>query len=259
MVELAFTDHLSYSQLNEFLMCGEHYKRHRVTGTIPPNGLGAAAGRAFHTAIAEYFKAAIHNDIPDEALIKRMYQETWLDSPWQKLMPAVTQSDWQTAYDRMHPMARATFEKYNMIIDPREVEKEFRIEVGKMPMLGFMDMITKQGDLIDWKTGARVPPDNAAETSQQLTLYDYAYRNLFGKPPNSLIIIYVKQNKKGEYQYKECYSEPRKDEAFERLEIRMRLLEQALANNGPWLPASENHWKCSAKQCSYYETCKVRA
>lgn len=271
MGELAFQDHLSVSQVHEFLDCGEYYRNHRVVGHIPPTGIGAIAGKSYHRALECLFveNAHLFPDLeaslvnPNVLGAKGEYDAVWSMNPPAKLMPVPEMDEYEEKARVMWPLAQAAFDKYRTILKPKMLEAEFITDIAGSPVKGYMDMVTSDGIVLDWKTGVRAPSENAALRSPQLTAYDWAYRKLFGKPPKKLGIIWATMRKvKGSGmltpEFREFWSDPRTDDDFERLQARFGLLKQTLENDGPWLPAQEGHWLCSKERCIYWEGCKVR-
>lgn len=254
------SDHLSNSQVNEFLMCGQLYKYHRIDGRIPMSGLGATAGKAFHQYMASAFRDLGEPQKVLEERAEICYWAEWSGKDMDSFLPPPkNQKELDGSKKNLLTCARETFAKYREELKPMAIEQEFNIELNGTKIKGFIDMITEDGILIDWKTGKNKPGEGAANMSAQLAIYDMAYRKLTGNIPEKIGLIWAGWRVKDGVIFDESWSPPCDDERMERVTTRFGLLSQALKNNGPWLPASDGHWKCTKKFCGFYDECKVRA
>lgn len=84
---------------------------------------------------------------------------------------------------------------------PRAVEQKFEIELKSFPIkiLGYIDVITEDGYVIDhktcWVSTAWKWNQKYVDRNHQLTVYALAYRKLYGENENGLIIDALKRLK----------------------------------------------------------------
>jgi RecB family exonuclease len=159
----------------------------------------------------------------------------------------------------MAVLAEDVFEKYkNLKVAGLEERFEIKLDSVKLPIVGYIDLRTSEGTVIDWKTGAKSPSANSADVSEQLTLYDLATRKVHGITPPRMGNIFARMGANGPI-IKEFWTEPRSQEDFDRLENRFGILDKAIENKGPWHPAPAGAWWCAEARCPFYKDCKVRA
>lgn len=256
--------HMSFSQLNEFLKCGEAYRRKRIEKEESPSNLAMTAGKAFHTGMETRFTFKMDgkydgdstavSDAVDEAM-----GEDWAEAPIAALWPQPSEADYKRLQDSMADLSEHVFGQYkNMKVAAIEERFEIKLEGVELPIVGYIDLRTTQGTVIDWKTGAKAPAANSADVSEQLTLYDLATRKVHNVTPPRMGNIFARMGANGPL-VKEFWTEPRKEADFERLTNRFQILDTALKNQGPWHPAPAGSWWCSEKQCVFWKDCKVRA
>lgn len=255
--------HMSYSQLNEFLKCGESYRRKRIEKEDSPSNLPMTAGKAFHTGMETRFgfQMKAEKEVPDAVLqaTDDAMGEDWAEAPRGSMFPRPSEADYKRLQDGMADLAEHVFDKYkNLKVEAIEERFEMELPGVKLPIVGYIDLRTKLGTVIDWKTGAKSPAQNSADVSEQLTLYDLATRKVHGITPPRMGNIWATMGADGP-RVKEFWTEPREEEDFVRLTNRFKILDQALENKGPWHPAAGGSWWCSEKQCAFYKDCKVRA
>lgn len=255
--------HLSFSQLNEFMQCGEAYRRRRIEKETSPSNLPMTAGKAFHTGMETMFRLKMdgvkHDDIVESDAADEAMGETWADAPIAALWPQPSAADYKRLQNSMGDLADYVFDKYkNLEVAGLEERFEIKLDSVDLPIVGYIDIRTKQGTVIDWKTGAKSPSANSANVSEQLTLYDLATRKVHGITPPQMGNIFARMGADGPI-VKEFWTEPRKKEDFERLENRFKILDTAIANKGPWHPAPAGAWWCAETRCAFWKDCKVRA
>lgn len=269
MSEVSFDDppteagHFSFSQLRLFLQCGEAYRQKYLLMKDWPMGMGATAGKAFHTAIQHLLKewkpnesAQDHQKRVFEATI--MYDDFWNKTPRDKLIDSPEQETFDRARESMFPLAQLAAAKFGPALKPKEVEHKFQVNIG-FNVVGFIDMIGEDGTIVDWKTGATSIGPDAAHKNRQLTLYDFAFRSENGgRPPAKIGIVWAGAQAKGP-KFVASWAQPRQQEDFDRLASAFSTLDKTIRQDGPWRPAEDGSWMCRAERCPAYADCKVRA
>lgn len=81
------------------------------------------------------------------------------------------------------------FDNFTYLVhDTDEVERYFKVPYSaEVNLVGKFDRITKDGVLIDWKTGGIVPTDISSDA--QFILYEYAYKKIFGDYPKRIFYV----------------------------------------------------------------------
>jgi superfamily II DNA or RNA helicase/CRISPR/Cas system-associated exonuclease Cas4 (RecB family) len=88
-------------------------------------------------------------------------------------------------------------------LDIAEVEDKYFMEVGKHWMIGYLDVVTKDGTIIDWKSGTYTKA-KAKEYSQQLKCYSYLYWRRHNKFPKAAKLYFPKNDKWFETDFTEA-------------------------------------------------------
>ena len=81
------------------------------------------------------------------------------------------------------------FENFTYLVhDTDSIETFFKIPYNsEITLVGKLDRVTKEGIVIDWKTGRTVPTDISSDA--QFILYEWAYTKLYGEPPKRLFYV----------------------------------------------------------------------
>jgi len=245
-------EHLSYSSISRYFLCGMAWKFHYVDKVEVPTSSNLAFGSAFHNTIEAFLNGH-----------EKPMHELWAGE-WQR----------QTEGKQIDYGSSSEAEQFNlgirMLTDP-DVQKglvdtfltqekmpsietyiELRIPGIPIPIVGYIDIITGDGVPGDFKTSARSwTPDKAYEEMQPL-FYLAALKQL-GRPVRGgkfRHYIFVK-TKKAQFQVLES---AHKDTELDWL---------AFMAKGVWNGISKevyapnpNTWKCSPAYCEYWHLCR---
>jgi hypothetical protein len=257
-------DHISFTQLNMLLQCGERYRRRYIQGeVIAPSG-SMIRGRSCHKTEEVNFKQKITSltDLPVEA-IKDYFSDSWETDKYQiSWTDEELNGDSPTKVEaRFKDVGVLLIETYHIdlapLAIPEAVEEKFTVEFeGGYPALtGIIDRIDEGDQVIDLKFVGKSPAGDDLEKDVQLTAYDYGYRTIRKRKPLVLRKEYAISTKVPKTAIQECG--PRDDETINRF---LRRLETAMIGieKGNFLPASHGWWGCGHKWCGYWSTCKVR-
>ena len=257
-------DHVSFSQLNMILKCGEQYRRRYVQGEIIPPGAALTRGKCGHRAIEKNFRQKVETtiDLPKDEVV-----QTFVDE-WEKEKfgiaytmeeldgdsPSVVEGKFK---DSGVALVGTYQDAHAPLVQPVTVEDKFRVNFhGDFPPLdGVFDRITKDGFVEDDKFVSKSPPADDAVTDVQLTCYDFGYRVKFGKPPAGLRKRFAIATKTPKADVREA--PPREQEQLDRFLFRLERAMEAI-RVGMYLPAPGGAWYCGKKWCGFYESCKVR-
>lgn len=147
-------DHLSYSQIQNYLLCGRHYKFGYIDGIEKPDNDNLLFGKAWHKMIDlvagtpqpinEKFYEVLEGELSHEnhELIARMAKSIPIQAHLQGLN--IAQS---------------------------ELRFEFTVPNVEVPVIGFIDAILDNGTPVDFKTAARKWSQDKADSDLQATFY----------------------------------------------------------------------------------------
>jgi len=257
-------DHISFSQLNMLLRCGEQYRRRYIQKEIIAPSGSMVRGRSCHKSEEKNFKQKITSniDLPIEQVKdvfsdeweRGKYQIRWTEEELGEDSPTKTEGKFK---DSGIALIGVYHTELAPLVIPEAVEDKFTVhfEGGYPDLTGIIDRIDKGDQIVDLKFVGKSPSEDDLLKDIQITAYDFGYRNTRKKKPSLLKKEYAISTKKPKTAIQEC--EPRDDETLNRF---LRRLESAMGaiEKGNFLPASHGWWGCSQKWCGYWLTCKFR-
>lgn len=259
--------HLSWSQMNLLAKCGEQYRRRYVIGEKLPPGIAMLRGRSIHKANeANLVHKMRHGALLEVDDVKQRAVD--------ELSGSVSAGDFvvdgdyaemgikdaiSRAKDEAVDLAGLHAEEIAPAIEPDAIEVRIELpssEILPVPFVSILDLVDKaEGDVMirDTKTTAKAPPRNAADTSDQLTSQDLAYRARYGQPPHGLSLDYLIRTRNGGIK-KDRLETQRTDSDLwtflQRANAARKMIEAEV-----FLPTSQDNWACSVKWCGYAPTC----
>ena len=242
--------HYSATQLGMLQRCPRQYYYRYILGVKSKPGAALSFGGAGHDALEYNYTQKIesHNDRPVNevqevfaaALEGKKNDTSWVDMKYEKVLDLGTEliHEYQTNYAPQ--------------IQPVSVEKEFLISLPGVskPIKGFIDIIDDNGIIRDHKFVGRVKTKRDVETSLQLGIYSFAYKEDNGVLPN-MVSFDCLLKAKGKVEQVGMKLE--EDRLMRTLRIIQDLDKQIQAM---LFPANEEGWWCSKKWCGYYDRCQ---
>lgn len=249
---------LSFSAVNMYCRCGLQYYFRYIEGIIAPPRPAMVLGKAFHAALESNYKqkAESHKDLPVDDL-KDIYvtevetiflDEVLLDEDEKTKGKEIVKAEIK---DEGTLMIDAYQKEIGQETMPLEVELEFNCQIQyddgvTVDTIGYIDLITEDGTLVDTKTSQRAPQKDTAHKSQQLTLYSLGYKTLYGHLPQKLRLDYVIGNKNSAKTV--SLNTTRSDEEIERFFKRIRRVVDGI-RKGVFIPPDQSSWAC--QYCGY--------
>lgn len=271
----------STSALTTLQMCGEIFRRRYIEGDRMPGGTTMKRGLAVDKAVTESLaakKATGEQPIPEanKDIAADEFERSWSEGVWfspderkedPKKIKAATKD---TAVDLAGLHARTLGREI------RPVEIQHKVEIQPtgtdLTIIGYMDIIDLSADPLfgvqkigsfpsqpvevirDTKTKEKAPNQADADESQQLTMYALLRMAETGRMPDALSLdVLWKTPAKGDLKHVVLPTRRTKADfgpLVGRINEGIRAVER-----GVFIPASEGHWKCSARWCEYWETC----
>jgi len=269
--------HLSYSQLNDYMMCGMRYFFKRVDRDAPkfPMPGRVQLGRAYdlglQTGLEEKQAGA---DEPNETAMTDAFVQT-LHEPSDRI-------EWQEdeSIDRAETQGLALVKLYRSklipTIQPSAVQEKTEIsfsnrEWSVMVIPDLEGTVSDSVQVVDHKIGAKSPALVEAETSDQLTAEAMAYQSKTGKLPDRVAIHRAVTWKKapkretaeklaavidtdagavGIAKIESARDQARVNRYLKIMDIQVRLISQSI-----YLPARSGAWPCTPDACEYWQYC----
>ena len=254
-------DHLSISQLNMLSFCGEQYRRRYILGEKIPPGVSLLVGRATDNSV----NANMSNKIDTGELIsleqaKDVARDS-LNNEWDREGVLLTDDEAKEgvkkvkgeAVDKSIRLSSLHYTDLAPIIKPTHVQRKWELDMKdySIILIGYIDLQEGPKSIRDTKTAKKSPPDNAADTSEQLTMYALAAKILDGAIPERLYLDYLVDLKTPKAVSRDTTrTETDFTPLFKRIEIALKILETGL-----FMPARHDHYLCNPNYCGYYRTC----
>ena len=245
------SDHFSQSQLNMGLRCLKQYEFRYMKGLIIPPSGALILGKSWHGAMEKNYKQKIESDedlkISD---MKDIFSEKFDEAK------ETEEVDWQdekpgAIKDQGISITEIHHKEIAPKVKPKLVEHRFEMPFTEdHTLVGYIDLIEKDGQIVDHKSSKISPNDGDVSKSIQLTAYSMAYRHEFKKKEPNLRLDVVVKNKTPKTVQKVT---TRDQSSFDILrEIGVGLESNIKAGNFPPNPTS---YLCSEKWCGFWDLC----
>ena len=168
-------DHLSYSQVNTYAQCPRRWYYEKVKYKIYKKAWPLTLGSAYHACLEAMYKGTEINEalqIFGDGLKK-----------WGALTD-YEKGDAEQMLGNIRYYYYNVYPKYKSLYEVAEKEIEVVIDKVDVPIIGMVDVITKDARIIDHKTVGRTEPK--AEQNTQMLLYAYWYYKEYGKMPRKM-------------------------------------------------------------------------
>ena len=170
---------LSASQIKQYASCRfQYFDRYRLFqfGAQDTSGL---LGTAVHKAIELRYTKYVN----PLATLQKTLAETlaqWQDSG--------KEINYRYSYAEMINDGRAILEGFNFDqFQPKELEFAFTLPFDEnVKMRGYIDLITHDGLVVDFKTAKRKPSRSMLNDDWQFAIYSWAYRETYGTLPSAV-------------------------------------------------------------------------
>ncbi len=254
--------HLSYTQLNMLLRCGEQYRRRYLEGEKAPPGSAGALGKSFHLAQEFNYRQKIttKQDLPVKEVQNTFSDSFDIESKNVLWTPEEAEAGIAKVKGELKDDGIRLVETYHKEVasatQPESCEESVTVPLENFPydLKCVIDLVDDQRVIHDSKTRAKSPTADEAHKSIQLTAYALAYRVSRKKQEKGLQLDVAVRTKTPKIV---PLKTTRSNEQIGRLLETMTRAATAI-QLGVFLPAPEGAWYCSPKYCGYYGTCKVR-
>lgn len=253
--EITGKDHISPSQIEMALRCGLQYQFRYIEGIKSPPGFALVVGSGTHEGVAcDLTSKVTTGDLasPDEiheaaagAVRKRFDTENVVLHGEQSEGAAI---DLAVRLCDTHHVSHAP------TLSPKDLELELRVSVDGFPVdfLGYADIVETTGTIRDTKTAGQKKPQTFADSSIQLTYYDWAYEAATGAALNGLFFDVIVKTKTPYVQIMPTVrTGADRDKFLGYAEYLIESVERGILH-----PAIPGQWWCSEKSCGYWNLCR---
>ena len=195
-------DYLSVSQIETFQICPLHYKL-KYIHKLPTEPTAAISfGVSMHGAMRDFYKEIIEGAKPTNKIILKQLQNNWIGEGYKNKKHKDLFLEKGKKY-----LTEYLENSFDRKILPVMMEEKFNFKLGSNLKIGGtfdrIDRLANDGiEIIDYKTGERVPTQKEVDKDLQLGVYSLAVSKikseLFGKDPDEikLSLYYFEGQKK---------------------------------------------------------------
>lgn len=255
---MAELQHLSYSSISTYQLCPESWRRRYIEGQKELTSTALIFGSAFHGTVQTYLQVGGRlADIWSDKWGEQIAREN--DIAWEGDTPESLRENGWRMFDT--PAVWSTIERIKTAYDPqREQSVERRVELHvpgvSVPIIGYIDVVLKDGTLADFKTAARMwPADSTDKPDKRMQPLVYlAGLNQAGINDHGWAFRYYVFIKSAKPTVKVFDMQLKPAEVLTGLFPQIRQVWTDIqAERFPKVTAG---WKCSPKYCGYWNDCQ---
>lgn len=191
-------NYLSYSQIETFKICPLHYKLRYLLNIPTKPSAALSFGSSIHGTMQDFYRAVMNKKDPTLELMMQSLKRNWTSVGYKN--KAHEKDAFKGAQKMLEEYLSTSFDK---TILPIALEQDFKIKIAPDLKIGgkidrIDDLKNGQIEIIDYKTGERVPSQNEVDKNMQLTFYALAATEIYNKKPQEikLSLYYFEQQKK---------------------------------------------------------------
>lgn len=256
-------EHLSNSQIQMALKCGQQWAYRYGEQIILPPGFAAIRGKSVDAGVSTNLRQKIESgqDLPVEEIEQAALDHLDLELRGEVMLDPDYGDDFQRARGLVRDEVVGLTRTHTRFIAANLQPVAVQLRVTVMPseslpvkLVGVIDLLDSEGRIRDTKTSRKSPSSNGAEESDQLTTYDLFHRAHYKKPPSLLQLDALIATPSGRFNVKEVTAPPRTMEDLRALVTRARAVVR-MVESEVFTPAPDAAWWCSAKWCGYHGMC----
>lgn len=248
-------EHLSYSSVSSYLLCGHSWKLHYLDKVSTPTATALVFGSAVHGALENHLRSGEPLDAAwSRAWGQQLERNAKID--WGADTPEGMQADGARILGAKKVQVGIAEIAANYDRDQGILEKRVELSVPgvSVPIIGYIDVITRDGIPGDFKTAARMWSDSKADDDLQSLFYLAALNQEGIKVPDWAFRHYViSKTANPDMRTFEVQHSPA--QIVWLFEVIQRVWQAIEAGVFPMVPGG---WKCGPKYCDYWSLCRGR-
>jgi hypothetical protein len=241
--------YLSKSAIEMYLRCPKQFEFHYILGLSSPPGVamveGSSHGEALNMTNLHFIQKKEH--LPERVVIEKFcdeFNDRQKEIPAQEWVKADETKD--SVIERGKLLLPAYFRGHGRTIVPIAVEKRIEVDMGGVPVLGFIDV--EQPDSVDdYKVVGRTYSQNDADTDLQLTIYSKAAKK---RKVGFVCLVKTKVPKV------EHIPAERTDGDYRAAEALVASVSDAIKKGAFPMCNPKNTFPCSKKFCGFWSRCR---
>lgn len=243
--------HLSHSSVATFLRCPRQWAYSYLEGLRRPPAGVLIKGRAVDDGLSKNFEQKIRTrrDMPVDDVLEVAEQSFRREVSREGGQSEV---DWEgsnfaAALDSTIALTNVHMHEHSPYIQPIAVQEELHRSLPDgRDFMGFIDFVSEDGKVNDWKTGRSKMSQESADSDLQPSAYAF----LKGGPIEFAFYRAVDTGRSRSSQVVETSRSAQQVAWYESAATDV----SAAINSGAY-PPNPNGWHCSPKFCGYYQLC----
>jgi len=247
-------EHLSYSSISSYLLCGHAWRLHYLDKVQTPTATPLVFGSAVHGAIEKHLRTGEPlATVWSQAWAQQLERNPEID--WGEMDSAESMAA-EGARILAAPKVQKGIAEIAANYDRERGVIEKRVELAvpgvDVPVIGYIDVITRDGIIGDFKTAARMWSDSKAEDDLQSLFYLAALNQEGISVPDWTFRHYVisKTQNPDMKTFEVQHSPLQIVWLFEMIQRAWRGIDAGIY---PMVPGG---WKCSPKYCQFWGMCR---
>jgi DNA helicase-2/ATP-dependent DNA helicase PcrA len=189
---------LSASAIQTYMDCPLRFKFSYLLEVPQPPTTYFDIGSTIHSVIEQLTNRQKDGMIPTEETAFSLLTEIWNSNSFE------SETQENQAKQKAKDMIRSYLKWVSLNPNvPIATEKEFRIELGGVPFVGFIDRIEQRSDgeieIVDFKTGGVYENSKSIRENPQINIYVMGIKKVYNKLPRKASLYYVKHDKTVSY------------------------------------------------------------
>ena len=252
-------EHLSVSQMRTWLRCRRQWAYRYILGVKEPPSWAMRGGTAMDDTMTAHNRDKMKGGGLGVSAAQDFFRDRVKAVAEEAGLPK--DQDMAAVVDDGTKVLPVYFKELDPAVEPLAVQKEVKVDVGGVPMLGYIDLVRDAGGshriVSDYKFTGRSPSQGAAAASMQLAFYADAE----GDPSGHVDLIALVRTKQPKV-VTDSHFVTEEDKASMRRMVRQ--VAAGIAAKRYPLASSENEWGngpssfCNPTRCGYWTICKGR-
>lgn len=187
-------DHISYSQIDNYLICPLRYKYSYVLNIPTPPSRSLNFGDTFHKTLNEFHSKIMHGDKPSLEDLYEIFEKNWNPLGYEN------EKDRKNTFEEGKTMLKNYYEKNKELnVKHLGLEKKFVLSIDGTKLKGTIDRIDKLPDgtveIIDYKTG-KEKSQKEVDDNVQMTIYTMGSTDALKIKPDILSLYFLNTGNK---------------------------------------------------------------
>jgi ATP-dependent helicase/DNAse subunit B len=182
---------ISYTMMSNFTRCEYLYYLRYIKRLPVKESSASIYGTAVHRAIKGGYDASLDNADKWASLFKA----EWVSLASNKDIVFFSEGEYIRKFKSGQELLRKYYDEFVTGYEPPIATEYFfgrsnQVKIGEHTIVGVFDQIDANNNIIDYKTSPK-PSQLELSLDLQFTIYSYAYRQLFNKEENGLLLRHL--------------------------------------------------------------------